>query len=381
LYRFGYNFSSDILAFLIGNNIITRRPDKPTFEFTKKMKIKTTPLYILFFFLLLCSSCKDNSIDSNQSSVALEEAFTLAAENSNLKCLIVYKDDHIVKEQYFHPGDSLSPHDVRSVTKSVTATLIGIAIEKGFILSDSVTIGGYLQPLVGSMDSVKANIKISQLLSMSAGFSGNELANVSEYNNWISASDQLAYTLNKTNVAAPGTVFNYNSGLPHLLSAVLTQTAGVSILQFGKQNLFQPLGIADPSWETDKRGFYNGGAGIRITPHDMLKIGQLYLNKGMYTGTRIVSEEWITKAVSCKITTGSAQPFAQGYGYYWWIGSIHSHDYFFANGYGGQFIVVVPDIRLIVVATNIWSGVSGATANAQWYSTLDIIMNKIIPLY
>jgi CubicO group peptidase (beta-lactamase class C family) len=75
-----------------------------------------------------------------------------------LKCLIVYKDDHIIKEKYFHSGDSSSTHDVRSVTKSVMATLIGIAIEKGYILSEDQTIGDYLRPLVGSIDSVKANI-------------------------------------------------------------------------------------------------------------------------------------------------------------------------------------------------------------------------------
>ena len=344
------------------------------------MKIKTTLFYFLLFILLLSSSCKDQSVNSIKTPGALDSVFTLAAQNPNLKCLIVYKDDHIVKEQYFNSGGPQSPHDVRSVTKSVMATLIGIAIYKGFISSEDTTIGGYLEPLVGAMDPVKANIKISHVLSMSAGFSGNELTSPSEYDNWFNAPDQLAYTLHKPMTAAPGTLFTYNSGVAHLTSAVLTQAAGMSTLQFGKQYLFQPLDMADPSWETDKRGIYNGGAGLRLTPYDMLKIGQLYLNKGVYNGTRVVSEEWITKATSLKITT-NAQPFATGYGYYWWLGSIRSHNYFFANGWGGQFIVVVPDLRLIVVATNIWSGVPASTANAQWYSTLDLIMNRIILLY
>jgi CubicO group peptidase (beta-lactamase class C family) len=345
------------------------------------MKSNVVHYYLFIFLAVLCTSCKDGPTESSQSSTMLDDAFSLAAQNPNLKCLIVYKEDHIVKERYFHPGDSLSPHDVRSVTKSVMATLIGIAIDKELISSENQTVGGILQPLVGSMDSAKANIKISHVLSMSAGLSGNELANPSEYNNWANAPDQIGYTLAKPAITAAGRVFNYDSGVAHLLSAILTQTTNKSSLQFGNLNLFQPLGIVDPDWETDKRGLNNGAAGLHMRPYDMLKIGQLYLNKGMYNGMRIVSEDWINKASSFKITTNNAQPFGPGYGYCWWNGNAYSHDYYFANGYGGQFIVVVPDLHLIVIATNIWNGVSITTANAQWYSTLDIIMNKIFVLY
>ena len=113
----------------------------------------------------------------------------------------------------------------------------------------------------------------------------------------------------------------------------------------------------------------------------MLKIGQLYLNRGMYNGVRVVSEAWIDKASTFKITTKDIEPFGPSYGYLWWIGSSQSHGYFFANGFGGQFIVVVPDTRLIVVATNAWSNVPIDQANQQWTSTLNVIMNKILPLY
>ena len=113
----------------------------------------------------------------------------------------------------------------------------------------------------------------------------------------------------------------------------------------------------------------------------MLKIGQLYLNKGVYNGVRIVSESWINKASTFKITTNNIVSFGPGYGYLWWVGNTGRHGYFFANGYGGQFIVVVPDLNLVVVATNVWSGVPAATANQQWSSTLALIMNRIVSLY
>lgn len=341
---------------------------------------KSLPLFLLILSIL-SFSCKERVVAPFGPSWELEDAFAIASQDPNLKCLIVYKDEHIVKEQYFHPGDSTSAHDVRSVTKSVMATLIGIAIDKGLIPSENQTIGSYLTPVVGAMDSAKEGITIRDVLSMSSGLSGNDLPDVTEYNNWYNAPNQLQYTLNKSLVNQPGQVFGYNTGAAHLTSVILTQASEMSTLQFAKQYLFRPLDIADPPWRTDKQGYYNGGAALSITPHDMLKIGLLYLNRGVYNGVRIVSESWIDKASNFQITTNGIEPFGPGYGYLWWTGTSGPHSYCFANGYGGQFIVIVPDLRLIVVATNQWSGVASDVASEQWYSTLSVIMNRIIPLY
>jgi CubicO group peptidase (beta-lactamase class C family) len=216
---------------------------------------------------------------------------------------------------------------------------------------------------------------------MSSGLSGNDIPDVTEYNNWFNAPNQLQYTLNKPLINQPGQVFGYNTGAAHLTSAILSQAAEMSTLQFARLYLFQPLGIPDPPWGTDKQGIYNGGAALSLKPRDMLKIGQLYLNRGVYNGVRVVSETWIDKASTSKVSTNGIESYAPGYGYFWWVGASASHGYFFANGYGGQFIVVVPDLRLIVVATNRWSGVSTDAANEQWYTTLSVIMDKILPLY
>ena len=345
------------------------------------MNIKKFSLYLFIVILIICDACKDKALEPSGSSSALEDAYTQAGHDANLKCLIVFKNDHIIKEKYFHPGDSLSTFDIRSVTKSVMATLIGIAIDKAIIPSEDQKIGNYLRPLDGNMDSVKANIKICDLLSMSSGIAGNDLINTSEYNNWFNSPNQLFYTLNKPMDYPPGHTFEYNSGAAHLTSILLTKAAGMSTLQFANQYLFQPLGIVNYSWQKDVQGYYNGAAGVNLTPHDMLKLGQLYMNKGIYNGVRVVSEEWINKASSFKITTNGVEPFGPDYGYFWWIGNVGKHGYFFANGYGGQFIVVVPDLKLIVVATNKWSNIAAASANQDWYNTLYVIINKIIPLY
>jgi CubicO group peptidase (beta-lactamase class C family) len=348
------------------------------------MKVRNLLTCLLLLLSILGIACDKNAGEPNKPNDpagALEDVFALARQNTNLLCLIVYKDDHILKEQYFRSTDSSSPHDVRSVTKSIMSTLIGIAIDKRFIASEDQKIGDYIRPLVGTLDSSLANITIRNVLTMSTGLSGNDLPDVTEYDNWYNASNQLRYTINKPLMYQPGQVFGYNTGASHLTSVILTQAAGMSTFQFARQYLFGPLGISDHSWQQDKQGFYNGGAGLSLTPHDMLKIGRLYLQKGMYNGFRVVSEEWIEKASTFKITTNGAQPFGPSYGFFWWVSGAVSHRYFFANGYGGQFIVVVPDLNLVVVAANTWSNVSIDTASRQWYSTIDLIMNRIIPLY
>jgi len=342
------------------------------------MRFKNLKIFLLLLLVLPQMSCEENTVDT---SAALEEVFLNAEQLPNLKSLIVYKDNSIIKEKYFHNGAADIEHDVRSVTKSVMSTLIGIAIDNGFIQSEDQTIDVFLDPLVGNLDSAKSKIRIRDLLSMSSGFYSNELASSSEYNNWISTPNQLLYTLSQPLVSQPGQTFYYNSGASHLLSIILTQATGMSSYNFAKQYLFQPLGISDHNWSTDKQGSNNGAAGLRLTPQDMLKIGILYLNGGIYNNTQVLPRSWITKATTAKITTGTVIPFASDYGYLWWNGRAHSRSYFFANGWGGQFILVVPELSLIVVASNEWSGIPSAIAGEQWYNTLNLIINEIIPIY
>jgi CubicO group peptidase (beta-lactamase class C family) len=345
------------------------------------MDVKKSLPRLFIFLLIICFSCKDNTVEPSKPSWTLEDAFSIAGQDANLRCLIVYKDNQIIKERYFHLGDSSSTLDVRSVTKSVMATLIGIAIDKDSIPSEDQMIGNYLRPLVGTIDSSKANIKIRDVLSMTSGLSGNDLVDGSGYTNWENAQNQLNYILSRPMVNVPGQVFAYNNGAAHLTSAVLTQASKMSTLQFAKQYFLQLLGIPDRSWLKDKQGIYNGAEGLYLTPYDMLKIGQLYLGNGVFNGVRVVSEDWIKKATTVKVATDVNKTFAPGYGYFWWLGMKDSHAFYFANGFGGQFIVVVPDLNLIIVATNNWANVAMETANQQWTSTLDVIINKIIPLY
>lgn len=294
---------------------------------------------------------------------------------------LIYQGDTLIWEAYFGTGGANVTHDVRSVTKSITALLVGIAIDKGFISSVNQTVGGFLRPIVDTITPEKANITIRDLLTMSGGFEWDELTSVSGYNQWAGAPDQVQFVLDKPLVANPGERFTYNSGAFHLLSVIISRTTGKSTIDFAKQYLFEPLGISADAWETDNQGYHNGSAGLEITPRDMVKIGQLILNHGRFQGNQLVSSQWIDNLASFKITTNSAVPYGTGYGYGWWNGRSDQGDYTFAMGWGGQFIITVPSLKLIVVATNNWSGVPSVQANEQWYRTINLIMTAILPVF
>jgi CubicO group peptidase (beta-lactamase class C family) len=345
--------------------------------------VKHLEMLLLVLLLIIFNGCKQNSINPPEvDNQKLNEAFTQAASFSKLQSLVVARNGVIIKEQYFGTGGANTPSDVRSVTKSVTSLLIGIAIDKGFLQSVDQPIGQFIKPLVDTLSADKAAITIRDLLTMSSGFTWNELDNVNEYNYWFySAPNQVQYLINRALVAKPGQVFDYNSAAVHLLSVILTRATNMKTKDFAQKYLFDSLGSIIGSWETDDQGYNNGAAGLSITPHDMIKIGQLILNGGSYNGKRIVSPEWIEQTIRFHITTNNAQTFGPGYGYCWWIGENIKGNYAFANGYGGQFIVVVPGLNLIVTSTNVWGGLNTATADNDWYQTISLIMNNIIPAF
>ena len=113
----------------------------------------------------------------------------------------------------------------------------------------------------------------------------------------------------------------------------------------------------------------------------MLKIGKLVLNNGIWENTAVIPEEWINESTGFQISTNNIIPYGSGYGYYWWRSSINNLNFFYANGHGGQFIVIVPDLSLIVVATTNWSGLNDQQAGTLWYNLMRIIVNEVLPSF
>jgi CubicO group peptidase (beta-lactamase class C family) len=333
--------------------------------------------------LSLVSCAKDPSTDPSPEVdiLKLNTAFSQASQMTKIKSLVVARRGAIIKEEYYHTGGPDVKHDVRSITKSVMSLLVGIAIDQGYLRSVDQTLDIVLRGAVDSIPREKTTITIRHLLSMSSGIAGNELTDENEYTRWSSAPDQVRYILNRPVVNQPGQVFLYNSGVIHLLSVIQTEATGLWSNEFAQHNFFDSLEITACHWITDHQGYNNGGAGLSLTPRDMIKIGNLILNRGNHQRKRVVSSTWIDQSTETHILTNDAVPYGSGYGYGWWTGHAQEREIVFAMGWGGQFIVIVPSVELVVVATNEWQGLDSPTAGRQWQQTFDLIVQSIIPAF
>jgi len=317
----------------------------------------------------------------NIDGVRLRAAFDEMKTVEGALSLIVCRNGTIIAEEYTnykgYGADSIK--SIMSVTKTFTGVLMGLAIDKGFIESVNDPISKYLTGIVTFPDNIKANITIDQLLKMSSGHSWNGTSPSSLYNIWADSPDQLQYIIDLPLVTTPGTVFNYSDGVSHLLSVIITEATGINTLDFAKKYLFDPIGITKLQWPKDDKGYPNGAAGLRITPADMVKFGNLILNKGKYNDQQVVPESWINTMTTTKITTNNDVLYGSEYGYQIWLGYEGGHSYYMAMGWGGQFIFVVPDQQLVVTATCWTSDLTWQQAGEHWTSIIRIIVEKIFP--
>ncbi len=317
---------------------------------------------------------ESQGFDSAKLTDALEHAKQIPGLNS----LVVVRNSLIVGEEYII-GTASNINHVRSVTKSVMSTLIGIAIEKGFIESQFQPLSELLDlSFIEQLEPAKAQIQLRHLLTMTAGFEWNETGGP-EFSNWISSNDRINYVLNKPLVDEPGTRFNYNSGSSHLLSVILTAATGMSTQAFADTYLFGPLGITNRGWDQDSRGYFFGGHGLILRPRDMAKLGILFLQQGSFAGQEIVPSAWITEAIKEQVTIGFEYGALKrtNYGFLWWLDSGREHSIFLAWGWGGQFIYCVPALNLVVVTSSRWN-VNSTIASQQELANLDLMANYVL---
>jgi CubicO group peptidase (beta-lactamase class C family) len=264
--------------------------------------------------------------------------------------LLIIRNGHLIMEAYRYPYDADTLHAIMSCTKSFTSALIGIALEQGYITDvNRPVIEFFPDRQIANLDEAKQGMTLEHLLTMSGGFDWpggmTEQPTLSE---WTQSPDWVQFVLDRPLSDPPGTRFVYNTGGSHLLSAILQSTVGMTAEAFATTNLFTPLGITDWYWSTDPQGINGGGGGLWLRPQDMAKFGYLYLNGGQWDGQQVVPADWVAESWRRQITAGGNW-LADGYGYQWWV---DGSGYFMALGYGGQYIVVVPDRNLIMVATS-----------------------------
>jgi CubicO group peptidase (beta-lactamase class C family) len=309
---------------------------------------------------------------------AFEATADLAGEQERMRSLLVVHQGELILERYFGPAIAAFMHDVRSVTKSIISTLVGFAIADGHITSVDQTLGEIIPQNVAVLRAEQQSITIEHLLTMSGGFAWDE-STPAAYTAWRNSRDYLAYLLDPAMADAPGAAFEYNSAAVHLLGIALEEAIGGSLTDYADEKLFVPLGIGVRTWEEMGSNRVNGGAGLDLQARDLARLGQLFLQDGWSGNERVLPPGWADEASAPRFTWsfGFGPIPTITYGYLWWVDQ--ANDAYFAWGYGGQFIYVVPRRDLVIVATTNWILLS-REGGPDWLekAVLDVIVDGVL---
>lgn len=330
---------------------------------------------------------KTGSLPEADIEPALIESVVNGIYQSKFKevhAMLLLRDGKLVLEEYFpghdyqwdapnHHGPRVDwnrdmLHVIHSDSKSVTATCIGIAIDKGFIESVYQSIFDYLPDHQHLKTDGKEKITIEHLLTMTSGLEWDEWgAPYSSQDNdmigvWFrGGKDPAAYILEKPLAHKPGTHFTYSGGNTILLGEIIRNAARMPIDAFSKKYLFEPLGIDTSIWELRyENGVVECAGSLKLTPRAMAKIGLLFLNKGVWNGKQILSEAWVEKSAAPfpgnkGIKVPGESSGRVGYAYSWWTKqytrSGKKINLYYAGGFGGQHIMVLPELQAVAVFT------------------------------
>ena len=297
--------------------------------------------------------------------------------------ILLFKDGKLVLEEYF-PGysykwdapyhqdkwtqwDKNMPHSIMSDTKSITSACIGLAIQNGFIESVNQSIFDYLPDHQNLKIDGKDKITIEHLLTMTPGLEWYEWnAPYSSEKNpiigiWFSEKDPVSFILEGQLVHEPGTHYAYYGGNQILLGEILRHASGMNIEEFSMKYLFEPLGIDYADWSVVfDNGVIEAAGGLKLKPRDMLKVGITFLEGGKWNGNQIITTDWIKQSAepypaNLSIKVPGEDYGRPGYSYSWWTKTYRANgddnDIFWAGGWGGQKIVVMPDLNAVLVLT------------------------------
>jgi CubicO group peptidase (beta-lactamase class C family) len=275
-------------------------------------------------------------------------ALSGARQLSRLRSLLVSHQGTLVHEQYFGGTRATTPANIKSASKSVMSALVGVALAQGHLASTSELVAPHFATDLGAgADPRKRTITVEHLLTMQTGLESTSGRN---YGAWVTSANWVRYALRRPLIADPGSAMEYSTGNSHLLSALLTRVTRQSTWQFAQQGLARPLGFTLARWPQDPQGIYFGGNEMLLTPRQMLAFGELYLNDGRVGDRQLFPPDWVRRTF---VPRGRSRWGSdREYGYGWWIRSLSGHPAYYAWGYGGQFVFVVPSARTVMVTTS-----------------------------
>ena len=274
---------------------------------------------------------------------SLSEAVERIGADEGVYSVLLVRGGELIAEQYFREGTRTKIHNLKSASKSIVSTLVGLVIADGALsLEDSV-----VEVLdVRGVEPDRRAITVRDVLMMASGL---ESTSYEAYNAWIAGSDWVRGALRQERLDPPGTRYRYSTGNTHLLSALVRRASRRSTRSFAEVRLFDPLDIKVGGWETDPQGIHIGGNNLALTPRDMAKFGELFLRGGRWGDQQVVPAEWVREAT--RIQIASDHEVYGDYGYQWFVSRRIPGD-FIAVGFGGQYIYVSPAYDSVVVVTS-----------------------------
>ena len=279
-----------------------------------------------------------------------------AGQLDTLYSLLVVKNGYLVAERYFNKGAVDQKGRLQSATKSFTSALVGIALEQGYLSSVDQKMLEFFPEIADQVtDPRKHDITIRQMCQMRTGFPREE-ADAALWQGLLSGVYPPLIEEFPL-VADPGTEFNYSNLTSNWLGIIVDRVTGMSLKAFGQKHLFPLIGTEAGEWGQDAEGHNNGCGDLHMTPRDAARFGLMYLNEGSYNGVQVLPTDWVRDSLN---TYSVNEAFVKkvgkfrdiGYGYQWWSAMTGDHRVNFAWGHGGQLIVLVDELDLVVVTTS-----------------------------
>ena len=286
------------------------------------------------------------NVGVNESGLSAMDAY-VQAHLPHVRSLLVARHGHLVFEKYY--GESReSLQNIQSMTKSISSALLGIALRKGQVSSLDNKVLDYFPEYRDTVTDPRVkDITIRQLLTMSSGIAATH----GSFDKIM--AHPVPDTLRQRLLFAPGRGFKYSDSGAHLLGAVLTKATGTSVLEFARKELFGPLGVQRFIWYADNVGISSGGMSGLFRARDVLSFGELYLRNGKWNGRQIVPADFVVDSVKVH-AAGNFFGETARYGYMWWIAKPGGYDAFYARGYGGQYLMVIQKLDLVILCTSDW---------------------------
>jgi CubicO group peptidase (beta-lactamase class C family) len=304
-----------------------------------------------------------NSPESQGISSSALFAFIEAADKNieSMNSFMLVRHGQVVAEGWWAPYHAESPHSLYSLSKSFTSTAVGLAVAEGKLSVDDEVLNFFADDAPKEPSKNLKAMRISDLLRMSTGHEAEP-----------KRTPETPWTKNflaQPVPHKPGTHFLYNTSATYMLSAIVQKATGMTVLDYLKPRLFEPLGIEHPTWETSPQGITTGGYGLSIRTEDIARFGQLYLQKGTWNGKQLVPAAWVEAATARQTSNGSnpKSDWDQGYGYQFWR---CRNGAFRGDGAFGQYCVVMPEQDAVIAIT---SGVKDMQA------VLNLVWDKLLP--